>query len=36
VFGATLALSFTAVLAAQRLPLGALLVGAPRRAVATS
>jgi len=35
VFAGTLVLSFITVLAARRIPLGALLIGAPRRAVAT-
>jgi surface polysaccharide O-acyltransferase-like enzyme len=36
VFGGTLVLSWIAVLAVQRIPLGAQLIGAPRRAVAIS
>jgi hypothetical protein len=36
VFGGTLVLSWIAVLAVQRIPFGAQLIGAPRRAVATS
>jgi glucans biosynthesis protein C len=36
VFGCTLALSWIVVLAVQRIPLGARLIGVPRRAVATS
>ena len=36
VFGGTLVLSWIAVLAVQRIPFGARLIGAPRRAVATS
>jgi hypothetical protein len=36
VFGGTLVLSWVAVLAVQRIPFGAHLIGAPRRAVATS
>ena len=36
VFGGTLVLSWIAVLAVQRIPVGAQLIGAPRRAVATS
>jgi hypothetical protein len=36
VFGGTLALSWIVVLAAQRIPFGAQLIGAPRRAVVTS
>jgi surface polysaccharide O-acyltransferase-like enzyme len=36
VFGATLALSTLAILAVRRIPFGALLIGAPPRAVATS
>jgi surface polysaccharide O-acyltransferase-like enzyme len=36
VFGATLALSSLAILAVRRIPFGAQLIGAPRRAVATS
>jgi glucan biosynthesis protein C len=36
VFGGTLVLSWIAVLAAQRIPFGAQLIGAPRRAVAMS
>ena len=36
VFGGTLVLSLVVVLTAQRVPFGALLIGAPRRAVATS
>jgi glucans biosynthesis protein C len=36
VFGATLALSALAILAVRRIPFGALLIGAPPRAVATS
>jgi glucan biosynthesis protein C len=35
-FGGTLVLSWIAVLAVQRIPFGAQLIGAPRRAVATS
>jgi hypothetical protein len=34
--GGTLVLSWIAVLAVQRIPFGALLIGAPRRAVAMS
>jgi surface polysaccharide O-acyltransferase-like enzyme len=36
VFGGTLVLSWIAVLALQRIPFGAQLIGAPRRAVAMS
>ena len=36
VFGGTPVLSWIAVLSAQRIPFGARLIGAPRRAVATS
>jgi len=36
VFGGTLVLSWIAVLAVQRIPFGAQLIGAPRRAVAMS
>jgi surface polysaccharide O-acyltransferase-like enzyme len=36
VFGGTLVLSWIAVLAVQRIPFAAQLIGAPRRAVATS
>ena len=36
VFGGTLVLSWIVVLAVQRIPFGAQLIGAPRRAVATS
>ena len=36
VFGGTLVLSWIAVLAVRRIPFGAQLIGAPRRAVATS
>jgi hypothetical protein len=36
VFAGTLVLSWIAVLAVQRIPFGAQLIGAPRRAVATS
>ncbi len=36
VFGGTPVLSWIAVLSAQRIPFGAQLIGAPRRAVATS
>jgi glucans biosynthesis protein C len=36
VFGGTLVLSWIAVLGVQRIPFGALLIGVPRRAVATS
>lgn len=36
VFGGTLVLSLIVVVAAQFAPFGALLIGAPRRAVATS
>jgi hypothetical protein len=36
VFGGTLVLSWIAVLGVQRIPFGARLIGAPRRAVATS
>jgi surface polysaccharide O-acyltransferase-like enzyme len=36
VFGGTLVLSWIAVLAVQRISFGAQLIGAPRRAVATS
>jgi glucan biosynthesis protein C len=36
VFGGTLVLSWIAVLAVQRIPFGAQLIGSPRRAVATS
>jgi len=36
VFGGTLVLSWIAILAVQRIPFGAQLIGAPRRAVATS
>ena len=36
VFGGALVLSWIAVLAVQRIPFGALLIGAPRRAVAMS
>ena len=36
VFGGTLVLSWIAVLAVRRIPFGAQLSGAPRRAVATS
>ena len=36
VFSGTLVLSWIAVLAVQRIPFGAQLIGAPRRAVATS
>jgi hypothetical protein len=36
VFGGTVVLSWIAVLAVQRIPFGARLIGAPRRAVATS
>jgi glucans biosynthesis protein C len=36
VFGSTLVLSWIAVLAVQRIPFGAQLIGSPRRAVATS
>ena len=35
-FGGTLVLSWIAVLAVQRIPFGAQLIGSPRRAVATS
>ena len=35
IFGGTLVLSWIAVLAVQRIPFGAQLIGAPRRAVAT-
>jgi hypothetical protein len=35
-FGGTLVLSLIVVLAAQRVPFGALLIGEPRRAAATS
>jgi hypothetical protein len=35
VFGGTLVLSWIAVLAVQRIPFGAQLIGSPRRAVAT-
>ena len=35
VFGGTLVLSLIVVLAAQRVPFGALLIGATRRAAAT-
>jgi hypothetical protein len=34
-FGGTLVLSWIAILAVQRIPFGAQLIGAPRRAVAT-
>jgi glucans biosynthesis protein C len=36
IFGGTLVLSWIAVLAVQRIPFGAQLIGTPRRAVATS
>jgi glucan biosynthesis protein C len=36
VFGGTLVLSWIAILAVQRIPFGAQLIGAPRRAVAMS
>jgi hypothetical protein len=36
VFGGTLVLSWAAVLVVQRIPFGAQLIGAPRRAVAMS
>ena len=36
VFGGTLVLRWIVVLAVQRIPFGAQLIGAPRRAVATS
>jgi surface polysaccharide O-acyltransferase-like enzyme len=36
VFGGTLVLSWITVLAVQHIPFGAQLIGAPRRAVATS
>jgi hypothetical protein len=36
VFAGTLVLSFIAILAVRRISFGALLIGVPRRAVATS